>query len=256
MSIWGSIIGGGLQYLGARDASKNALQAAQTQAASIGQASDAALAEAAPWNVGSLGGTAGFDKNNRLATLGLSPELQSIYQGALDRSGLWGDQAAQYSADPFAAADQFYSQQQDYWQPREEQMRQDAETRLLAQGRLGTTGGQRALGTVEDSILAGQQQRQTSSMSQAQALVDTLLGRESGDIGQAVGLLNVPLQQAALGRGIGGDLGSAAQTGLASRASAMTNLANTQAAAGTPLGQVGSSIGGLFSRAGQRGGAV
>ena len=77
---------------------------------------------------------------------------------------------------------------------------------------------------LEEAIGRNQQQRRTAGFSQAQGLIDTLLGRESGDMGQAVGLLDVPLQQGKLGLGIGGTLGNAAATGLESRAEGIKNL--------------------------------
>jgi hypothetical protein len=76
-------------------------------------------------------------------------------------------------------------------------------------------------------------------------MIDQLLGRESGDIGQAVGLLDVPQQQGNLAMGVGGQLGSAAATGLAARSAAAQTLG--QANAQSTLGSVGSQLGGLFA---------
>ena len=239
-----ALVGGGLSYLGSRDSSNSATQAAEAQTAAMIANANAAQEAGQPWNVGSVGGTAAFDPDSQSALLGLSPELQEIYQGALSRSGIWGEQAGMYGADPFAAADTLYEQQQQYWQPKEDQMRTDAETRLMAQGRLGSTGGARAMGQLNESILGSQQQRRTQSMNQAQNMITQLLGRESGDIGTATGLLNIPLQYGNMGRGIGGTLGSQASAGLASRndAASTTNQVN----AISPMGTTLSSLGGLF----------
>tara|TARA_R110000822_G_scaffold105188_1_gene232621 strand:+ start:3924 stop:4760 length:837 start_codon:yes stop_codon:yes gene_type:complete len=240
-----ALIGGGLSYLGAQESGDAARAAAQTQADAIRSSAASAEAAANPWNVGSLGGTTTFDPESKSALLNLSPELTNIYSGLLSRSGLFGQQANAYSADPMMAANQFYNQQQEYFQPREDRARTDLETRLLAQGRLGSTGGQRQYGELEESILAQQNQRQTAAYSQSQMMIDQLLGRESGDIGQAVGLLDVPQQQGNLAMGIGGQLGSAAATGLAARSAAAQTLG--QANAQSTLGSVGSQLGGLFA---------
>jgi len=240
----GAALGGGLSYLGASKEADAATAAAQAQADAMRANAAAAEAAAQPWGVGSLGGTAGFDEYSRTALLNLSPELQNIYSGALERSGLWGSQALALGADPFAAANTFYEQQQQYWDPKEDQLRTDLESRLLAQGRLGTTGGQRTLGELEESIGALQQARRNESMSQAQSLVNELLGRETADIGQAVGLLNIPLQQANLGLGIGGQLGTTAAQAMSARNAAAATRYQPQAlsASGTAL----SGLGGLF----------
>ena len=228
--VLGGAIGGGLAYLGAREDQKAARQAAELQAATVNQAADRAIAAGEPYGVGSLGGTASFDPESKTALLNLSPELSDIYQGALGRSGLWGQQALEYGADPFATADMFYERTRDYYTPAEEKLRSDLETRLLSQGRLGSTGGRLQTQALEEAILRDQGRRRNESLSQAQALVQDLLGRESADIGTATGLLNVPLQQAKLGRGIGGDLGTLAASGLSSRASAARNLSDVLSA--------------------------
>lgn len=240
-----ALVGGGLSYLGAQASGKAAREAAQMEANAIRQAAASAEAAANPWNVGSLGGTSTFDPESRSALLNLSPELSNIYSGLLTRSGLFGQQANAYAADPMMVANQFYNQQQEYFQPREDRARTDLETRLLAQGRLGSTGGQRQYGELEESILAQQNQRQTQALTQSQLMIDQLLGRESGDIGQAVGLLNVPMEQGNLAMGIGGNLGSAAATGLQARTGAAQALG--QANAQSTLGSVSSQLGGLFA---------
>ena len=55
------------------------------------------------------------------------------------------------------------------------------------------------------------------------------------------------MQYGNLARGIGGDLGAAAQGGLASRAAGATNLANTFAASGSAMGNLMQGAGGLFT---------
>ncbi len=234
-SLFGDLIAGGLSFLGSREQGRAATSAAEAQAAAIRQQSADALAAAEPWSIGSLGGTVDFDTEGRLGTLMLSPELKDIYQGALARSGLWGAQALEYGLDPFAAADVFYQQQEPMFTEQENRKRTEMETRLMAQGRLGSTGGAQEQRALEEAIGTGQLQRRNESFNRAQALISTLLGRESGDLARATGLLNIPLQQANVSRGIAGTLGQTASAGLASQAQAEQLLARTQAAAGTPM---------------------
>ena len=244
-----SILGGGLSFLGSQLAGRSATDAARTQAESINQAADRTIAAGTPFSVGSIGGTADFDAGTKTALMNLSPELQNIYQGGLTRSGLWGEQMLPFAADPFAAADIFYEQEQPYYQKEEDRLRSALETKLLAQGRLGGTGGREQMSALDEAILRDQDRRRTSSFSKAQGLIDSLLGRESGDIGQATGLLDVPIQLSNVGRGVGASLGGIAASGLASRASAATNLANTMAASGSPMGNALNVAGGMFPSA-------
>jgi len=245
--VAGQVIGGGLSWLGARDNADAALQASQQSADAITAAAREATRAAEPWSIGSLGGTAQFDDDTGTGLLNLSPELAQVYQGALTRSGLWGEQALKYGLDPFEAANTFYNQQQEYYQPQEDKLRTDLETRLLAQGRLGSTGGAHNMGQLEEAIGQGQTQRRTQAFSQAQSLINSLLGRESGDIATATGLLDIPLQLSNVGRGIGGNLGGVAAAGLKSRADAAQNLSATMAAGGTGWGNALTGLGGMFT---------
>lgn len=248
-SLLGSAIGGGLSYLGQREASQAALEAARTQAETAITASREATEAATPYTVASLGGIAEFDPERQAALLSLSPELANIYQGALARSGLFGEQGAQYAQlDPFAAGELFYQQQQPYFQQEEDRARTELETRLLAQGRLGGTGGAMEQQALEEAISRSQMQRRTQGFTQAQALIDSLLGRERGDIAQAVGLLDVPLQQANVGRGIGGTVGAVAASGLASQSASQRLLAQAQAQNPGLFANALTGIGGYITR--------
>ena len=250
MGIWGDLLtlgaGAGLSYLGSSMEIDAAQEAEKVRAASLNRNADAAIQQSQPYGIGGAGGTFDTDPESRTALLSLSPELQNIYQGALTRSGLFGQQAMNLAgSNPFEAADMFYNQQQALVAPEEAQLRSDAETRLLAQGRLGSTGGQRAMGELEKQILMDRDRRRLGSMNQAQQLITSLLGRESGDIGTATGLLNIPVQYGKLGSGIGGDLGDAAIGGLQSRATGAAGLAGVMGA--SPFGSTLSGIGGLFT---------
>jgi hypothetical protein len=246
MSIFdvGDAIGAGLSFFGQREQAKAARQAAQTQADAAREAARAATDAATPYTVASLGGIAEFDPDKQAALLTLSPELSDIYQGGLARSGLFGTQAADYAfMDPFAAGEQFYQQMQPFFQEEEDKARTDLETRLLAQGRLGGTGGAEEQRALEEAIQKSRAQRRTAGFTQAQSLIDTLLGRERGDIAQSVSLLEIPIAQANVGRGIGGTVGSVAASGLQSQAASQRLLAQTAAQDPGLFGTLASGIG-------------
>lgn len=237
----------GLGYLGAQADARAATEAAKLQADAIRTNAEAAVSAGMPFGVGGAGGTAQFDEDTRTGLLQLSPELQDIYQGALIRSGMFGTQADKYtSMDPFAAADLFYQQGQPLIDKERDLRRTDMETRLLAQGRLGSSGGALEQEALETSFATADNQRRADSFTQAQNLISTLLGREKGDLGTATGLLDIPLQYANVGRGIGGNLGNIAASGLASQAAAEENLANTIGAGGSTLGNIAGAVSGLF----------
>ncbi len=242
----GDIVSGGLGWWGQQRTKDAALDAARIHADTVNRNADAAMAASMPWAVGGTGGFADFDPESRVGVMELSPELQDIYSGALGRSGLWGAQAAQFMGDPFGAADKFYQMQQELIAPEEQKLRLAAEDRLRAQGRLGTTGGMNQYGELEKQIQQGQNERRVSSFNQAQAYIDSLLGRESGDIGTATGLLNIPLQYGKLGRGIGGDLSGIAQAQLGARNKAADIWGKPSAI--DPWGKTLSAMSGLFSQ--------
>jgi hypothetical protein len=243
MSIF-DVVGAGLSFFGQREQAKAARQAAETQAQAAREAAAAATSAATPYTVASLGGIAEFDPAKQAALLTLSPELSDIYQGGISRSGLFGTQAAEYAfMDPFAAGEQFYQQMQPFFQEEEDKARTDLETRLLAQGRLGGTGGAEEQRAFEEAIQKSRAQRRTTGFTQAQALIDTLLGRERGDISQSVSLLDIPLQQANVGRGIGGSVGAVAGKGLESQAASQRLLAQTRALDPGLFGSLASEIG-------------
>lgn len=247
MSLFGDIVGAGLSFFGQREQASAARKAAETQAQAARDAARAATDAATPYTVASLGGIAEFDPDKQAALLTLSPELGDIYQGGLARSGMFGTQAADYAfMDPFEAGEQFYQQMQPFFQEEEDKARTDLETRLLAQGRLGSTGGAEQQRALEEAIQKSRAQRRTTGFTQAQSLIDTLLGRERGDIAQSVGLLDVPIQQANVGRGVGGTVGAVAASGLQSQAASQRLLAQTQAQDPGLFGTLASGIGGII----------
>ena len=245
--VVGSIAGPALSFFGQRSQASAARDAAEAQAQAARDNARAATDAATPYTVASLGGIAEFDPDKQAALLQLSPELAELYSGSLARSGLFGGQAGQYAfMDPFEAGDKFYQQTQPFFQEDEDKLRTDLETRLLAQGRLGSTGGAEQQRALEEGILRRQASRRASGFTQAQSLIDTLIGRERGDVGFGVGLLDIPFQQANVGRGIGGTVGGVAAAGLQSKAASQKLLAQSRALDpglfGAAAGAVGNTL--------------
>tara|TARA_R110000824_G_scaffold59429_3_gene159573 strand:+ start:936 stop:1748 length:813 start_codon:yes stop_codon:yes gene_type:complete len=243
--FYNSLISGGLGYLGSRETANDARDSASQYAQTIKDNASATMAAGQPWSVGGLGGTATFDQDSRTILQNLSPELQNIYEGALDRSGMWGGQATALGADPFKGADMFYNAQQEYLQDDEDQLRNNLETRMMAQGRMGTTGGSRQYGDLERSIGRGQAERRNAAFGQSQALIDSLLGREVADIGLSTGLLEIPHGMAAQGMGLGANLGTLSTAGLKSRGDAADTL--NKAFAPSAMGSALSGLSNAFS---------
>lgn len=231
-----TLIGGGLAYLGAQETASAARDAAAAQAAGLQAAAADAAAQGVPYSVGSLAGTAQFDPESKTALLNLSPELSNIYGGLLSRSGLFGQQAGELiGLDPFTAGNVFYQMGESYRQPERERLRTALETRLLSQGLLGSTSGGLQKQALETAILESQAKQQTESFSQAQALINSLLGRESADINQALQLIQTPIRQAELGRGIAGQITAAYAPALQARTAALTGLNKAEAISSTGM---------------------
>tara|TARA_R100000995_G_C3484116_1_gene126024 strand:+ start:1734 stop:2510 length:777 start_codon:yes stop_codon:yes gene_type:complete len=249
MSSLFDIVGPALSFFGQREQASAAREAAEANAQAAVDRARAATDAATPYTVASLGGISEFDPDKQAALLSLSPQLSDIYQAGLDRSGLFGNQAAEYAfMDPFEAGDKFYQQMQPFFQEDEDKLRTDLETRLLAQGRLGSTGGAEQQRSLEEGILRSQAGRRTAGFTQAQSLIDTLLGRQGGDVAKSISLLEVPFAQANIGRGIGGSVGQVAAAGLTSQAASQKLLAQTRALDPGLFGAAAGAIGNTLQR--------
>jgi len=237
-------IGAGGAIIGGMISSSGAKSAAKTQAAAQERAAQLAYEQSLPWDVSGLGGGITASEDDRSMQLGLSPELENIYSGMLSRSGTWAPMVQDLIADPFTAQQRFYEQQQAIFDPIQQRERLAAENRLLSMGLMGQ--GSAAYGggnPLMQSVLNAQQEsnraRQWESLTKAQGFIDTYLGRETSDLGTAIGLLDIPLQYANVSRGTQGNLSSAAQTGAALRSSGAQAIGAAQAGM---MGGIGSGI--------------
>jgi len=227
-------------------------KAAKKTASAQRDAAQLQYQQSLPWSTTGLFGGATFDEGGRTAELALSPELKAEYERLYGRAGATAEEVAALAGDPFTAQKKLYEQQKSLFAPQQEKERLAMESRLLSQGRLGTTGGAGQFGEVIERQQMQDLARQVQSMDQAQGLIDTLRAREAGDISQALTLGELPLRYAELGRGIGSGLSSAAQYGGQLRSQAAAGLGGSQAAF---WDQLGGKVGGMFNGGGGNAGA-
>jgi len=243
----------GLGQLGAQAA---AGYLSQKQAEDIYNAQMAASQTAAqsgePFSIMAPGGTVAYNPQTRLATLGLSPDMQQAYTNYLQRAGETGAQIS--VTDPFGLGSQYYQQ---YVEPDllkgQERERLALENRLLSQGMLGSTGGalrQEALGTAQATA---EQQARAASIGQGMSWMDTLRAQEAADMAAAQNILNIPTQYANIGVNQAATLAKGQQTGAGVSAAAAVPYYQAQY---SPWIGAANTIGGLFGGQGSAYGSL
>ena len=254
MSFWDVALNLGSQYY----AGKKAEDAQEVSTEAQKQAADLAYERALPWSTGGLFGAAAFDPRTRTAIQTLSPELRKKYDAYMKRSGTHGQYipearadfekqrgyAAQLEGDVYGAGKKFYEMQKALYAPQQEKDRLTQESRLLAQGRLGSTGGageQEALRKAQEQV---DLQAQYAGLDKAQqqigmfrdrskegiALEDMYRARQAGDLAMVQSLGQLPGSYSAAGQGIGQGLSSIAGTAAGMQSSAAQQMADTSAA--------------------------
>jgi hypothetical protein len=209
-----------------------------------------------PWDTTSALGQASFDytydpTSGRLTdqsiTQSLSPDLQTEYDRLLAKSRATQQQLSPWEADPEEARRGYYSQYKSAIAPQQQAEQRALENRLLAQGMLGSTGGQGRL----NALLKAQQQADQTAMFQAedraQQLVDKYRTRASQDLTQATNLGTLPSSLASLGSGQGTTTGSGLSAVTAAMTDASTFGLGGQAMGNKALAGMFSNLGGLFS---------
>jgi hypothetical protein len=230
---WGAVAGA---VVGGVMANK----AAKKSAASQDRAADLAYEQSLPWDVKGMFGSATFDEEGRAADIQLDPEMQKLYDRLYGRAGGYAEQIEAMGKDPLAMEKKFYEQQKAIAAPGEEKERLALESRLLAQGMLGSTGGAGRTQTLLEAQQMKDLVRRSDAMSQSQQLHDLYRTRETGDIKQALNIGALPYDYATLGRGIGGGMSSAATYGAGLRSEGALGIGATNA---SMWGGVGRGIG-------------
>jgi hypothetical protein len=213
----GGAIGGSL---GKKKAASGAQQAANREA-------ELAYQRSLPVNVSGMFGDVSYDEEGRMLDISADPRLQAEADIAIQDPAKQRAFREQLEGDPFQAADKFYQMQRQLYAPQQQKDRLELEERLLAQGMLGSTGGAERQRALREAQAQQDLQAQYGAIDKAQSLIDTYRGRELEGIGTFETIGALPFKYGELSRGIGSNLGSAAQTAATMRNRAAQARAQT-----------------------------
>ena len=215
-SLIGPILGGIMQNRAAKKAA-----AAQTAAG------EQAYRRSLPKGVAGMFGGFTYDDASQQASMTLSPEMQAQYDALMGRAGATAQQIQ--DLDPLELQQQLYSQQLGLLAPEQERQSLAQESRLLQQGRLGSTGGAGQMQALQEA--QGQQRLGllSSSYATAQNTLDSMRQREMMDRQAALGIGNLPLAYADVSRGMAGLAGAGGQYAGNAAQTAALGLAGTSA---------------------------
>lgn len=199
--MWGQIasalIGGIMTNRAAKKAAEQQRQAGET-----------AYQRSVPRGVSGLFGTFGYDEQGG-STMALSGDLQSQYDALMGRAGQTGQQIQ--NLNPLELQKSLYEQQYGLLQPQQERETLEQESRLLQQGRLGSTGGAGQMQALQEA--QGQQRAGllASSYGVAQQTLDSMRQREAMDRQNALGIGALPMNYANTSAQMAGLTGAAGQ---------------------------------------------
>jgi len=238
MSFWDTIstfagrdlgkaaIGLGTSYYAGNRAEKATQQSAQAQR----EAADLAFERALPWSTGGLFGAAAFDPVTRTALQTLSPELKTEYDASVASAAAHRKQAEAMGVDPYAAGKKFYEQQKALYKPEQEKQLESLESRLVAQGMFGSTGGAGQMEALRTAQAQQDAAAQMSGLDTAQKLIDLQRARQLGDVSMAHTLGSLPSGYAATGQGIGQAMSPIASSAAQMQSSAAQGLSDVTSA--------------------------
>jgi hypothetical protein len=239
-------------------AGEKAEDIAQQSSAEQRQAAQLAYERSLPWSTGGLFGAAAFDPKTRTAIQTLSPELRAQYDAYLKQAPTHAQYipearadfekqrgyAAELEGDVYGAGKKFYEMQKALYAPQQEKDRLTQEARLLAQGRLGSTGGageQEALRKAQEQVdlqaqYAGLDKAQQQigmfrdRSKEGQALEDVYRGRQASDLAMVQSLGQLPSGYSQAGQQIGQGMSPIAATAAGMQKVASQGMADTSAA--------------------------
>jgi len=223
-------VGAGVSLLGQRSARK--AQGAASAAAE--RQAELAYKRSLPWDVKGDFGEAIFDEGGRTLGMKLSAPWQSEYDVAMEGAKKQRGYISGFEGDPMAAGKTFYDMQKAIYAPEQEKDRLSLESRLLAQGMLGSTGGAGRMEALRKAQAMQDLEAQYAGLDKAQGYIDTYRGRSATDLGMAETIGQLPQKYAETGRGIGTGLGSIA--GTAAKLSSTAAQARGQSQANQALG--------------------
>lgn len=228
MQAAASILGGVL----ANKQAKNAQNSANQQA-------DWAYQQSRPQNYQGM-----FGGYNQDTGEFLNQDMQAMMQQYMDRRGQTAGQIQDLN--PLELQQSLYNQQLGLLQPEQERQALDQESRLLQQGRLGSTGGAGQMQALQEA--QGQQRLGllSNSYQQAQATQDAMRQREMQDLAAMMQIGNIPGQYANQSLNFANQ-----RTGAAFNAANMRSGA-ALGRAGAMAGMIGSGLQGFNSQSGMQ----
>ena len=180
-------------------------RAAKKTAEAQRQAGEQAYQRSLPRNVSGLFGSFGYDEQGG-STMALSGDLQAQYDALMGRAGATASQIQ--DLDPMALQQQLYNQQLGLVAPEQERQLLAQESRLLQQGRLGSTGGAGQMQALQGAQRLG---LLSNSYATAQGTLDSMRQREMMDRQAALAIGNLPMNYANTSAQMAGLMGAGAQ---------------------------------------------
>ena len=194
----GGLVGGyfGMPQLGAMaggllDSNKSVSRAGDLSGQVAGMSEDQ-YQKALPWDVSGQFGGIKYDREGKAVSTELSEPWQQQMDRLMGRATTTGEQISKYSADPMIAQQQLYEQQQALFAPEQERQRLSQEARLLAQGRLGTTGGAGQMQALLEAQGMQNLQRQYGAFDKSMDMGTTMREWEESDIAQSTDIGKLP----------------------------------------------------------------
>jgi len=235
-------VGAGVSLLGQRSARK--AQGAASAAAE--RQAELAYKRSLPWDVKGDFGEAIFDEGGRTLGMKLSAPWQSEYDVAMEGAKKQRGYISGFEGDPMAAGKTFYDMQKAIYAPEQEKDRLSLESRLLAQGMLGSTGGAGRMEALRKAQAMQDLEAQYAGLDKAQGYIDTYRGG-ADSLGLAQDIGKLPQQYAETGQGIGSGMREAAFKNASTQAEAAASrgLSDT-ARRGSYISSL-SSLGGAYS---------
>jgi len=217
--MWGAIAS---SLIGGIMTNRAAKKAAEAQR----QAGEQAYQRSLPRNVQGLFGNFSYDEQGG-STMALSGDLQSQYDALMGRAGQTGQQIQDLN--PLELQQSLYDQQYGLLQPQQEQEMLAQESRLLQQGRLGSTGGAGQMQALQEA--QGQQRAGllANSYATAQQTMDSMRQREAMDTQNALAIGQLPMNYANTSAQMAGLMGGASQYAGNAQQEAALGLGGTQA---------------------------
>jgi len=215
-------------------------KAARRSEASAKAAAELAYQRSLPWDVQGAFGTAEFDEETRRLNMSLSDQWQGEYDYAMADAQNQRGYLNSMEADPMAAGQQFYEQQRALYAPQQQQDRLALESRLVAQGMFGSTGGAGQAQALRQAQGQVDLEAQYAGFDKAQSMIDTYRARETAALGRGETIGQMPQKYAETGRGIGTDMSTiAGQAGKMTSSAAQARAATTVSSNNAMMRQFG-----------------